>query len=234
MFERDYIPEQIVHRDAQLREIAFAVRPGLKGLCPHGTVLRGLPGTGKTTSVRRIFSEIEETTKRLIPIYVNCQVDRTQFAVYSRIYQKLFGNLPRSTGSSLGRVMDEVAHGLVEGEHVLVVCLDDANYLLPEHVLNDVLYTLVHLHESCPGARTGVIIALSNLDLVFSRELDPCVYSTFLPHEVSFPPYSRDEIRGILNEGSSTGSIPVSFRMICRIISSIRPWRSATSASAST
>ena len=31
VFEIDYIPEQFNHRDAQIRELAFQVRPGLRG-----------------------------------------------------------------------------------------------------------------------------------------------------------------------------------------------------------
>ena len=85
VFEIDYIPEQFSHRDAQIRELVFQVKPGLRGGRPFNTICRGPPGTGKTTSVKKIFAEIEETTQRLIPVHVNCQIDNTRYTVFSQI-----------------------------------------------------------------------------------------------------------------------------------------------------
>ena len=59
-------PEQFEFRDAQMRELAFQIRPGLRGGRPLNTICKGLPGTGKTTSIRKLFAEIEETTKKLV------------------------------------------------------------------------------------------------------------------------------------------------------------------------
>ena len=52
VFEIDHIPDQYEYREAPLRELAFSLSPGLQGSRPLNTVLRGLPGTGKTTSVQ--------------------------------------------------------------------------------------------------------------------------------------------------------------------------------------
>lgn len=198
MFESDYIPEQFSFRDSQLRELAFSLQPGLHGSRPINTVLRGLPGTGKTTSIKRIFTEVEETTKRLVPVYVNCQNDRTLFAVYSKIFFQLYGHFPPSLGMPVRKVLNQIGHALIERKIVLVVCLDDANYLLPDKVLNSVIYTLLRLHEEFPGTRAGVIASISNMDIDFSRELDSCVVSVFQPTEIYFPPYTSDETRNIL------------------------------------
>ncbi|MCX6690857.1 MAG: hypothetical protein NTW33_02090 [Methanoregula sp.] len=54
-FEIDFFPEIFNFREAQIKEIVFAIQPGLLGNRPLNQVLRGLPGTGKTTAVRRIF-----------------------------------------------------------------------------------------------------------------------------------------------------------------------------------
>jgi len=91
VLEIDYVPEQFEFRDNQMRELAFQIRPGLRGGRPLNTVCKGLPGTGKTTSIRKLFAEIEETTKKLVPVYINCQIDNTKFAIISQIYKKLAG-----------------------------------------------------------------------------------------------------------------------------------------------
>ena len=141
VFEFDYVPEQFQFRENQMRELAFQIRPGLRGGRPLNTICKGLPGTGKTTSVRKLFSEIEETTKKLVPVYVNCQIDNTKFAIFSQIYRKLTGHLPPASGTSFKQLFDAICRILLKDELVLIVALDDANYLLYENEINKVLYT---------------------------------------------------------------------------------------------
>ncbi len=205
VFEIDYLPELLNYREAQLEELALAIQPALYGARPFNTVLRGLPGTGKTTSVRRIFADIEETTQKVVPVYVNCQNDATKFAVFARIYAKLYGHGPPTSGVAFRRVLDAIGHALIDRKAVLIVCLDDANYLLAERVLNGTLYSILRLYEEFPGVRSGVFVIVSNLDLQFSRELDGSAMSVFQPNEVYFPPYTYDEVRGILKERAHAG-----------------------------
>jgi archaeal cell division control protein 6 len=198
VLEIDYVPEQFEFRDTQMRELAFQIRPGLRGGRPLNTVCKGLPGTGKTTSIRKLFAEIEETTKKLVPVYINCQIDNTKFAIISQIYKKLAGHLPPSSGTSFKQVFDAVARILMKEEIVLLVALDDANYLLYENEINKVLYTLLRSHETYEGTRIGVIVILSDLDVDLTRAVDARVASVFRPTEIYFPPYDNTEIQEIM------------------------------------
>lgn len=198
VLEIDYVPEQFEFRDAQMRELAFQIRPGLRGGRPLNTVCKGLPGTGKTTSIRKLFTEIEETTKKLVPVYINCQIDNTKFAIISQIYKKLSGHLPPSSGTSFKQVFDAVARILIKDEIVLLVALDDANYLLYENEINKVLYTLLRSHETYEGTRIGVIVIVSDLDVDLTRAVDARVASVFRPTEIYFPPYDNTEIQEIM------------------------------------
>jgi len=195
VFEIDYVPEQFNHRETQMRELAFQIQPGLRGGRPLNSICRGLPGTGKTTSVRKLFGEIEESTRKLIPVYINCQIDNTKFAIFSQIYRKLSGHLPPASGTSFKQVFDAIARLLQKEEAVLVVCLDDANYLLYENEINRVLYSLLRSHEAYPGTRIGVIVIISDMDVDLSRAVDARVSSVFRPSEIYFPPYSDGEVR---------------------------------------
>jgi cell division control protein 6 len=208
VFEIDYVPEQFNFREVQMRELAFQIRPGLRGGRPLNTICRGLPGTGKTTSVRKLFEEIEETTKKLVPVLINCQIDNTKFAIFSQIYRKLSGHLPPSSGTSFKQVFDAVARMLQKEETVLLVALDDANYLLYENEINRVLYTLLRSHEAYPGTRIGVIMIISDLDVDLSATVDARVSSVFRPTEIYFPPYGEDEVRDILHERVLQGLYP--------------------------
>jgi len=205
VLEIDYVPEQFEFRDSQMRELAFQIRPGLRGGRPLNTVCKGLPGTGKTTSVRKLFAEIEESTKKFVPVYINCQIDNTKFAIISQIYRKLAGHLPPSSGTSFKQVFDAIARILVKEEIVLLVALDDANYLLYENEINKVLYTLLRSHEAYEGTRIGVIVIVSDMDVDISQAVDARVASVFRPTEIYFPPYADDEVREIMKARALQG-----------------------------
>jgi len=208
VFEFDYVPEYIHHRDAEMRELAYLARPGMRGGSPRNAVIRGLPGTGKTTTVLRLFAEIEETTKRLVPVYVNCQHNRTKFTVFARIFEKLAGHMPPPSGMPLSDLMRKTAELMQTRGCVLLVCLDDANYLHYEADLNNLLYNLLRLHETYAGIRTGVYAIVSDMSLDLCNEVDSRVFSVFHPTEVTFLPYSKEGTREILAGRVRQGLFP--------------------------
>lgn len=208
VFDLDYVPEQLNFREVQLKELAFAIGPALHGSRPLNTIIRGIPGTGKTTSVRSIFSELETTTQRVVPVHVNCQLDHTHFMIFARIFDKIFGHAPPTTGLSIRRLMNEIGHALTDRQQVLLVCLDDANFIQAEGLLNQVLYSILRLYEEFPGVKTGVFLTVSNLDNDFRLVLDGSVLSVLQPTEVYFPAYGEEEIRGILQERVLHGVYP--------------------------
>ncbi len=208
VFEIDYVPEQFNHREIQLQELAFQMRPGLRGARPLNTICRGLPGTGKTTSVKKVFADIEDTTRKLVPVYVNCQIDNTKFAIFSQIYKKLSGHLPPASGTSFKQVFDAIGRILQKEEQVLVVALDDANYLLYENEINRVLYALLRSHEAYPGTRIGVVTIISDMSVDLLSEVDSRVASVFRPTEIYFPPYGSEEVQTILQERVMQGLYP--------------------------
>jgi cell division control protein 6 len=208
VFEFDYVPGQFQFRENQMRELAFQIRPGMRGGLPLNSICKGLPGTGKTTSVRKLFSEIGETTKKLVPVYVNCQIDNTKFAIFSQIYRKLTGHLPPASGTSFKQLFDAISRILVKDGIVLLVALDDANYLLYENEINKVLYTLLRAHEAYEGVRIGVIVIISDLDVDLKKAVDARVSSVFCPTEIYFPPYELAEIMEIIQARVMQGLYP--------------------------
>ena len=208
VFEIDYIPEQFSHREGQIMELSHLIRPAERGGRPLNSILRGLPGTGKTTSTRKIFADIEEMTTPIVPIHINCQFENTRYTVLSQIYFTLTGLRPSGVGRSFNTLFSVIAKKANETKRVLLIALDDANYLLKERELNDLLYILLRSHETYPGTRIGVIVIISDMDVELGRELDGRVMSVFSPTDVYFPPYSRGEVHQILEERVLQGFYP--------------------------
>ena len=139
-------------------------------------------------------------------MHVNCQMDSTRYAVFHQLYKKIFQSTPPSSGISFKRVFERWPSIRRDEDKVLIVALDDINYLFPEKEVDHVLYSLLRAHETCPGARMGVIGIMSELALNYV--LDPRVVSVFQAEEVIFPLYSRNEIKDILSRRSQMGFYP--------------------------
>ncbi|MDD1752866.1 MAG: ORC1-type DNA replication protein [Methanotrichaceae archaeon] len=203
LFELDYLAENFLHREAQMSSLRFCIRPALQGARPVNALCLGPPGTGKTTAILKLFEEIEAHSSRVVPVHVNCQMDSTRYAVFYQIYKKIFGHAPPASGISFKRLFERVAKHSAEKNVVLVVALDDINYLFHEKEIDQVLYSLLRSYETCPGARMGVIAILSEPSLKYV--FDPRVASVFQAEEITFPLYTREELKDILNKRTQLG-----------------------------
>jgi cell division control protein 6 len=199
VFEIDYVPETFEHRESQLKGLQYALRPAVRGSRPLNALVQGPPGTGKTTAVQKLFGELSGHAG-VRTVHVNCQVNSTRYAVFSRLFEGIFEYEPPSSGVSFKKLFGQVADRLVEADEVLVVALDDVNYLFYENEASDTLYSLIRAHETHPGVRAGVVLVSSDLSLELIDELDTRVQSVFRPEEVYFPVYDAGEIVDILDE----------------------------------
>ena len=204
VLELDYVPEAFLHRDEQMETLKYALRPAVRGSRPLNVMARGPPGTGKTTAVQKLFGELGNAGGIKV-VRVNCQVDSTRYAVFSRLFEGLFEYEPPASGISFKKLFGQITDRLVEEDEVLVVALDDVNYLFYEGEASDTLYSLLRAHEAHSGAKIGVIVVSSDLDLDVIEELDTRVQSVFRPEEVYFSAYGEREIVEILAERVDRG-----------------------------
>ncbi len=204
VFEIDYVPETFAHRESEMRSLKYALRPAARGSRPLNVIARGPPGTGKTTAVQKVFGELGAQTD-VRTVRVNCQVDSTRYSVFSRIFEGIFEYEPPSSGISFKKLFRQITEKLVEEDEVLVVALDDVNYLFYEGEASDTLYSLLRAHEAHSGAKIGVIVVSSDLNLDVIEDLDGRVQSVFRPEEVYFPVYDNEEIVDILRHRVERG-----------------------------
>jgi len=205
VFEIDYLPETFHHRDTQMENLKYALRPAVRGSRPLNVISRGPPGTGKTTAIQKLFTELRAEAPNVQAVRVNCQVNSTRYSVFSRLFEGIFDYEPPASGISFKKLFGQITDRLVEDEEVLVVALDDVNYLFYENEASDALYSLLRAHEEHAGAKIGVICISSDLDLDVIDALDSRVQSVFRPEEVYFPKYDQPEIVDILRERVKRG-----------------------------
>ncbi|MCU4752594.1 ORC1-type DNA replication protein [Halobacteria archaeon AArc-curdl1] len=205
VFEIDYVPETFRHRESQMQSLTYALRPAVRGSRPLNVMIRGPPGTGKTTAVQKLFDEVGAQTRDVQTIRVNCQVNATRYAVFSRLFEGSFDYEPPSSGISFKKLFGQIAEKLVDDDRVLVVALDDVNYLFYENEASDTLYSLLRAHEEHPGAKIGVVVISSDPSLDVIDELDTRVQSVFRPEDIYFPVYDQPEIVDILRERVTRG-----------------------------
>ena len=205
VFEFDYLPETFHHRDGQMQSLMYALRPAVRGNRPLNVTVRGPPGTGKTTAIVRLFDELAAETTDVDTVRVNCQVNSTRYSVFSRLFEDTFDYEPPSSGVSFKKLFGQVVDHLIDEDRVLVVALDDINYLFYENEASDTLYSLLRAHEEHPGAKIGVMVVSSDPELDIIAELDARVQSVFRPEDVYFPVYDQPEVVDILRERVERG-----------------------------
>jgi cell division control protein 6 len=187
VFDPDFLPPDILHRDVQIADLAACLRPALKGVAPGHVLCVGPPSTGKTTVVRHVLEKLEEYGVTVA--YLRCPVLRTTYNVFAKIFEEVSGKVPPQKGVPLFKLLDEIAEFLEQ--QVLVVALDDVNFL-PNNVLNEILMALVKSAEF----KVGVVAVATSKGFV--ARLDPYLGSIFHFHEIPFPLYTRREVEEIL------------------------------------
>jgi len=193
VFDTEYTPEVILHREQQMSSLAFNLRPATKGLRPIDTLCVGPPSTGKTSSVRYVLSKLSEF-EGILTAYIRCPVMRTAYNVLSRVYEIVCGKMAPQKGVPLWKLFSGICGELVRRNRVLIAVLDDVNFLDRE-ALNEIMRVMLKSGDEY-GARIGMILIATEMD--FISRLDPLVGSSFHFSEVHFPAYGKEEIRDIL------------------------------------
>lgn len=206
VFDPDYMPDKFLHRNSQLDALAICLRPMLRGSRPMNAIIVGSCATGKTTAVKKIFEKIGTHSDRVVCVYLNCQIHNTKYAIFSQIYQEVFGISPPHTGRSFPRIYGEIMQELQNTKRGLVVALDDVDYLFHNKNANEIFYDILRAHEEYQGVKTGLFAIIS--DIEFRYILDKNVNSIFIPQEIIFDPYSFDDMKQILSERVEAGFYP--------------------------
>ena len=194
-------PEEILHRDEQVNDLASILAPSLKGNDPSNVFLYGSVGTGKTLIVNHVTEELKDVAEDqeidLNIVYVNCKMKKvadTEYRLLAKLARQLGEDVP-STGLPTDEIYNRFFEALKDQEGVVIIALDEIDALVKK-VGDEFLYNLTRINDDLDKTKVS-ILGISN-DLNFTEYMDSRVKSSLSEEEIIFPPYNALQLRDIL------------------------------------
>ena len=193
-----FLPEKLVHRDEQIRQIAKYWIDVLNNVTPANVTLYGKTGTGKTAAskfAREQLLEIAQKKDVFVRVeYIRCTDYTTEYQVIAQLCNKLGHPVP-SRGWTKGEVVNtfrSIFKTNAFGRKLhLIVILDEIDILLDKDG-DGILYTLTRTDNVS-------VLSISNY-LDFKNLIKSRVTSSLNDKEIVFPPYGADQLSDILSE----------------------------------
>ena len=193
-----FLPEKLVHREEQIRQIAKYWVDALNQVTPSNVTLYGKTGTGKTAaskfareqliaaaSHKNVFVKVE---------YIRCTDYTTEYQVIAQLCQKLGRDVPNrgwTKGEIVNTFRDIFKTNAFGKKLILIVILDEIDILLDKDG-DGILYTLTRTDNVS-------VLSISNY-LDFKNLIKSRVTSSLNDKEIVFPPYGADQLSDILSE----------------------------------
>lgn len=194
-----YTPENVPHREEQIRQLATILVHTLRGEKPSNIFIYGKTGTGKTLVSKFICSELGKRAKdkglNLIALYLNCKIDKinTPYRLFANILTQLGEQIP-ATGLPTEEVYKKFTKTLEKNKSIFILILDEIDSLTD----TSTLYNLTRVNTQLKNTRLS-IIGISN-NLGFTNTLDPRIRSSLSEEELVFPPYNAVQLKDILSK----------------------------------
>ncbi len=194
----DFVPERLLHRDAQAQRLRSLFRPLLEAGTSCTAFLHGSVGTGKTHLSRRFVVDTahaaEGTGKLVEHVLVNCRQRMGDDPVLLAILRKFDERFP-DRGFSIAEKLQTLRGQLEKRRAHLVLILDEIDALLKKSG-PELVYTFTRWGEE--GGRSTVSLVLISQKADALEKLDAASRSTFRhANDVEFPKYTRAELRDI-------------------------------------
>lgn len=191
----DYIPEELPHREEQIRKLVEILSPLIRNEKPNNIFIYGLTGTGKTAVTKFVLKKLsEKIPSNFIYIYINTRQVDTPYRILADILENLNSKVP-FTGISTAELFKRFLRKINEIKPILVIVLDEIDALVKKHG-DDILYRLTRANYEIGKSKIS-LIGITN-DVKFVDFLDARVKSSLSEEEIVFPPYNADELEDIL------------------------------------
>jgi cell division control protein 6 len=207
VFDESHIPDEFLFRESEMIELASCVAPLKHQVQGTHAVLYGPPATGKTTSIKKLFEQIEVSGSRIALVHINALVRRSAWAVLSEMVRVVCRQkaLPDKSTPTV-KMVDHVLKNLAKHEIPMVLCIDEFTCMGPKD-LEAVVMPFARPWEFGPydDVRVSVFLAGTSFDPSKHRGT---LLSTLGPVRVKYAPYTEDQFYGILESRARAGFGP--------------------------
>jgi len=196
----DYVPEELIHRDDQLRFLAQMFKPLLSNVSQNA-VINGPVGSGKTVIAKKFCLSIKKTAlkkgKNIEYVHINCRKRSTNAMVVLGILNHFDSRFP-DRGFSVEEMLQVLKKQLNRKQAQLVVVLDEVDALLDKN--SNLIYNLTRFSDESSIDKTPIsLILISQKDVI--SKLDSSSISTFKRNNVlKLDKYTRDELYDIISQ----------------------------------
>lgn len=201
--QTNYTPDDIMHRDEYIKQLASILAPSLRLEKPSNLFLYGKTGAGKTVSMNYIKNQlIERATKENISlsiISVNCKLRKvadTEYRILTELLRQLGENVP-ATGLPTDQLYKNFIKIIDNKKQILIMIFDEIDQAVSK-IGDEFLYNFTRLNSELTKAQIS-LVGISN-DLYFLDNVDPRVRSSLSEEEIMFPPYNASQIQDILTK----------------------------------
>ncbi|MBI2079330.1 AAA family ATPase [Candidatus Micrarchaeota archaeon] len=202
VFYPDYLPEEMLHREKELREIVFNLKGVENKNRPPSIVIHGPPGTGKTSVIRYIIKELKEYTRRVAPVLVNCWNTPNRYGILNKITNGMDAFVPQ-TGVAIEDMFNRIKKVSQEEGKIPLVVLDEADVIVKNKEENQaIFYDILRLRET-HGVTAGLVVITN--DVSFLLRIDRRIKSSLAQSVIEFKPYGPQELKSILKERAKIG-----------------------------
>jgi cell division control protein 6 len=202
----EYIPDKLISRELQLKQVASLFAPALKGDKPHNAFIYGKTGVGKTAITKYVLLELDQEVSKLNArvrsTFVNCKQINTTTKILKRICNAVAPEVEiPATGLATSEYYDRLWKILNNFDGTIIVVFDEVDKIEDDGIL----YNLSRARENMDVTNGFIsVLGISN-DLNYKDNIDVRTLSSFGNKEFVFPPYDASQLREILEDRASIG-----------------------------
>ena len=197
----DYVPDEIIHRDDQLKFLAQMFKPLLSRVAQNA-IIKGPVGTGKTLMAKKFCKSISNIGRKqgniIEYVHINCRKRSTDSMVLLGVLNHFDSRFP-DRGFSVQEMLEVLRKQLIKRDAQLLIVLDEADALLKKSGPN-LIYNLTRFSDESSSNKIPIsILMISQKDVL--QMLDSAALSTFKRSNVlTLDRYTRNELYDIVKQ----------------------------------